>query len=118
MSERANIDAESVVQVQIAHDDRPALTQIIDTLVQEHLIACGQLIGPIQSTFVWDGALRHEQEWLALLKTSRRRTHELCERIAELHSYEVPELLVFDVNTGHLPYLQWVCAQTTFSDDG
>jgi periplasmic divalent cation tolerance protein len=101
-----------VVQVQVAHDDRAALQQIIDALVAERLIACGQLLGPIDSTFCWDGAVQHAQEWLALLKTGGERVPQLLARIAELHSYEVPEVLVLDVSDGHQPYLHWVTQRT------
>jgi periplasmic divalent cation tolerance protein len=102
----------AVVQVQVVHDDRAALNEIIETLIAEQLIACGQLLGPLESVFFWDGAVRREQEWLALLKTSGERVRELLARVAELHSYEVPELLVLDVQDGHEPYLRWVRERT------
>ncbi len=33
-------------------------------------------------------------------------------RVAELHPYEVPEIIVTRVVGGHEPYLQWVLEQT------
>jgi uncharacterized protein involved in tolerance to divalent cations len=44
-----------VVQIQIAHPDRDALDDMIRELLNEGLIACGQLVGPIGSTFTWEG---------------------------------------------------------------
>jgi periplasmic divalent cation tolerance protein len=102
-----------VVQVQVVHDDRAALEKMIGDLVTEKLIACGQVMGPINSTFFWEGAIQKEEEWLALLKTSRHRVDQLVARLAEMHSYEVPEILVLEIKTGHIPYLDWVFEQTS-----
>lgn len=99
------------MQVQVAHDDRAALGAMIDTLVQERLVACGQVVGPIESTYRWEGEVRHEQEWLALLKTAATSARRLVARVAELHSYETPQIIVVEIAGGHGPYLQWVAEQ-------
>jgi periplasmic divalent cation tolerance protein len=108
----ATSDSERVVQVQVAHDDREALNAMIAELVDERLIACGQLVGPISSTFVWEGSVQNAREWLALLKTSERALDRLVARVAEMHSYDVPEILVIEVAGGYAPYLQWVAERT------
>ncbi len=99
---------ESVVQVQVVDEDRTALQRMVDDLVNARLIACGQVLGPIDSTFFWDGAVQKEQEWLALLKTTRAAVDDLVSRLADAHSYDVPEILVLDVVAGFKPYLDWV----------
>jgi periplasmic divalent cation tolerance protein len=103
---------EQICQLQVSHSDREALQAIVDALVAERLIACGQLLGPMTSTFRWEGALQHEQEWLALLKTSQERVERVLARVAELHSYEVPEILVTRGILGHEPYINWVLQET------
>jgi periplasmic divalent cation tolerance protein len=112
-SEDNRMDSERVVQVQVAHDDKEALNAMIAVLVDERLIACGQLVGPISSTFVWEGSTQSTQEWLALLKTSERALDRLVARVAEMHSYDVPEILVIEVAGGYEPYLKWVSERTT-----
>jgi periplasmic divalent cation tolerance protein len=102
-----------VVQIQIAHSDREALEGMIRELVDEGLIACGQLVGPIGSTFTWEGSVQSADEWLALLKTSKPAVEDLVARIAEAHSYDVPEILVTEIADGYGPYLDWVVEQTT-----
>ena len=101
-----------VVQIQVAHPDREALDGMIGELVEEGLIACGQMIGPIRSTFSWEGSVQTANEWLALLKTSAGAVDNVVARLAEMHSYEVPEILVTDIAGGHVPYLDWVVEQT------
>jgi periplasmic divalent cation tolerance protein len=104
--------SEKIVQVQVVHDDRAALDGIIDNLIDERLIACGQIMGPITSTFFWDDAVQKEEEWLALLKTTTDTLDDLVTRLAELHSYEVPEILVLEIAAGYVPYLDWVAERT------
>jgi len=103
---------EQIVQVQVVGDDRAALQAMVDDLVAGRLIACGQILGPIDSTFFWEDGVQKEQEWLALLKTSRTATDSVIARLAEIHSYDVPEILVVDVETGFRPYLDWVRERT------
>jgi len=105
------MSAPRVVQIQVAHDDRLTLGAMLDTLLEERLIACGQILGPIESAFRWEGAVRHEREWLGLMKTGTDARERLIARIVELHSYDVPEILVIEIAGGHAPYLQWVAEQ-------
>jgi len=102
-----------VCQVQVVHSDRAALEAILEDLLERRLIACGQLLGPIESSYRWQGGLEREQEWLALLKTSEAASGRVLERVRELHSYEVPEVLVTAIQAGHEPYLSWVIEESS-----
>jgi len=104
--------ADGICQLQVSHSDRDELQAIVDALVAERLVACGQVLGPMRSTFRWEGSMQHEQEWLALLKTSEPLVDRALARTSEMHSYEVPEILVTRVIGGHRPYLQWVLEET------
>lgn len=101
-----------ICRIEVAHSDREALQAIVDDLLERRLIACGQLLGPVMSSYTWRGERRREQEWLALLKTARARAREVCERVRELHSYEVPEVLVVELAEGDGDYVGWVLEQT------
>lgn len=102
----------SVVQVQLAHDDPEALQRLVTAAVDRRLAACGQVLGPMTSTFRWDGEIQHAQEWLALLKTAAHRVDALVAFLAAEHGYELPEVLVTDVVAGLGGYLDWVAAET------
>jgi periplasmic divalent cation tolerance protein len=43
-----------------------------------------------------------------LIKTGADQLAALEERLRELHSYETPEFLVLGVESGSLPYLEWL----------
>ncbi len=101
-----------ICQIQVAHSDREALQAIVDDLLDRRLVACGQLVGPITSSYSWQGERRREQEWLALLKTASARAVAVRERVRELHSYEVPEVLVAELADADPDYARWVLEAT------
>ena len=78
------------------------------SLVEERLAACANVVGGITSIFWWDDAVQREGEVLVILKTTAGGVGALGRRLAELHPYEVPELIAFPIQAGHAPYLDWV----------
>lgn len=81
------------VQVTTTLPDRPAADHLAATLVAERLAACAQVSGPLQSTYRWQGAVETAAEWYCHLKTTGPRVPALVARIAELHPYDVPEVV-------------------------
>lgn len=80
------------------------------TLVEERLAACATLIPAVESIYHWEGQLETSTEALLLLKTDSDQLAALEARLHELHSYQVPEFLVLDVESGSRLYLEWLHA--------
>ncbi len=93
-------------------DSREEADRIARALVQERLAACVQVVGPVASTYWWEDVVQTEQEWLLLVKTTQARLEAVKAAVAALHSYDVPEVLVFAVADGSRGYLDWVRAET------
>jgi periplasmic divalent cation tolerance protein len=55
----------------------------------------------------WQGEISRDEEHLLLIKTTRERSAALERRVRELHSYEVPEVIVLPIESGSEPYLSW-----------
>lgn len=83
---------------------------IARALVERKLAACVNISGPISSVYRWEGAVEDAEEFLLLIKTTRRAFERLREAIAELHSYELPECIALPVEAGSEPYLRWIDA--------
>jgi periplasmic divalent cation tolerance protein len=84
--------------------------QIGRALVAEHLAACIQLIPGTQSIYHWKGGIEESLETLLLIKTGPDKLEELQQRLNELHSYEIPEFLVIEVDSASPRYLDWLYA--------
>ncbi len=80
---------------------------IARSLVQERLAACVNIM-PVLSYFVWKGELAEEAEKLMIIKTAASVVEPLKSRIKELHSYQVPEIIVLPIQEGYQPYLAWI----------
>jgi periplasmic divalent cation tolerance protein len=85
-----------------------AAEALVRALIEERLVACGNIVPGLTSIYRWRGAVECEAEVLVLLKTTAAALPRLLERAPALHPYEVPELLILPVETGHPPYLKWV----------
>jgi periplasmic divalent cation tolerance protein len=99
------------IQVVTTTGSREEADKIAGALVERRLAACVQVVGPITSTYHWQGKLETSQEWLCVIKTLRSRYTPLEAAIRELHSYDVPEILAFGVVAGHRDYLDWLAAE-------
>lgn len=80
-------------------------------LVEERLAACVQVVPGVVSLYRWEGELHRDAENLMIAKTTAERVERLRARVVELHPYDVPEVLVLEVEDGHQPYLDWVRAE-------
>lgn len=85
-----------------------AAEAVVSSLVEERLAACGNVLPGAVSIYRWEGRTRRDEEAVVVLKTLRRLAPRILERAAELHPYDVPELLVHEVAAGDAAYLDWV----------
>ncbi len=102
---------EPIIVFITASSDEEAKT-ISRYLVDEKLVACCNLISPIQSLFFWDGKVCNEQEVLLIAKTKRSRFARLVQDVKKLHSYDVPEIIALPIIEGSDDYLQWINDET------
>ena len=103
-------DAVVVLTTLASEDDAAALVR---ALLDRRLVACGTLLPGARSLYRWRGALEDTRETVLLLKTVRGRVPALEQAFAELHPYEVPELLALPAAAGLAPYLAWLAAEAT-----
>jgi periplasmic divalent cation tolerance protein len=82
--------------------------KIAHLLVKRRLAACVNILPRVQSIYRWKGEIESAQEWLLLIKTRADKFPAVRDAIGELHSYEVPECIVLEIEDGSLPYLQWL----------
>ncbi len=89
--------------------------KVANAIVGQRLASCVQIIGPITSTYWWQGAMETAEEWLCLIKTRQDLYERVEQAIRENHPYDEPEILALPVLAGSKSYLQWIVSETTHS---
>lgn len=73
--------------------------------------ACCVNILPIQrSVYRWQGEICEDSEFMLLVKTLEEEYEKVEAAIQELHSYELPEILAFNIGRGEEGFLHWITA--------
>jgi periplasmic divalent cation tolerance protein len=85
--------------------------------VSAHLAACGQVEGPLSSTYRWQGTVETSTEWRVVFKTAADRYPELERFIRGRHSYDVPEIVASPLVAGSTEYLDWLWQETRGADE-
>ena len=83
------------------------------TLVEERLIACGNVLPGVRSVYRWDGAVTEDAEAVLICKTTADRADAAVARLAELHPYDVPAVTRFDAAGGSAAFLGWVAEEVS-----
>ena len=109
--------ADAYVQVTTTTDARQEAAEIAKVAVGERLAACAQLVGPIASTYWWEGEIESAEEWIVVFKTTAERFDELAELIIDQHSYDTPEIIALPIVAGSSDYLAWVSEQTEEAEE-
>lgn len=101
------------IQITTTVDSREAAARIAGTLVERRLAACVQVLGPVTSTYWWEGKVESAEEWLCLIKT-RSDAYEAVEAaIRTDHPYDVPEILATPIIAGHSHYIDWLLREVS-----
>lgn len=88
--------------------EAPALAR---RLVTEELAACVNIIPGVTSIYRWEGEICEDEEATLLIKTTPQGYEKLAEKLAEYHSYDVPEIIALDSADVALSYAEWVHEQ-------
>jgi periplasmic divalent cation tolerance protein len=103
--------AEDVCQVTTTVDSVDAAGALAHSAVDARLAACAQVLGPVASTYRWQGAVEQSTEWMVVFKSTVERYPALEEHLRSTHPYEVPEIVRTPVG-GSAAYLGWVRTST------
>lgn len=82
--------------------------RIAHALVEQRLAACVNIVPRIQSIYRWQGKAEQGEEYLLLIKSSLALQEKVRAAVRSLHSYEVPEFVVFRIESGSEEYLKWM----------
>jgi periplasmic divalent cation tolerance protein len=91
--------------------DAAEAERIAETVLAEQLAACVNILAPSTSIYRWQGKIERGSEVPALFKTTAIRARRLRDRIAALHSYDLPVIETWDAHASPA-VCDWVTAET------
>ncbi len=100
-----------VLVVLCTFPDPEQARQIGTVLVERQLAACVNLLPAVESIYRWQGKVETGAETLAIIKTTVGVYRKLETVLAELHPYEVPEIIALAPQEIFEPYRAWLVEQ-------
>jgi periplasmic divalent cation tolerance protein len=105
-------------QVTVTCGSEDEAGRIAGLLLDAHLAACVQVVGPVTSRYWWEGAVETATEWLCLAKTRAALVDDIVTAVRGAHSYDVPEIVATPITGGSADYLAWVASSTGGGAEG
>jgi periplasmic divalent cation tolerance protein len=93
--------------IYITAGDMAEARKIGRILIEERLAACVNIF-PITSIFRWKGKIDESGEFGIFVKTKSEKVKAIETKVKEIHSYEVPCVISFNINDGSADYLEWI----------
>ena len=95
--------------------DEKSAERAAETLLEDRLIACANVLGPVRSVFRWRGETCREREVAVLFKTAEAQAETVRDRLLHLHPYDEPAIVQLAVSpAGTSPaFAAWVAAESS-----
>jgi len=95
-----------LISVYITFKNEDEAEKICKVLLDQKLIACANLY-PIKSMYWWEGEIENSSEFASVIKSHFGKWEAIQRIIEELHSYEVPCIVMKKIETNEA-YGDWI----------
>jgi periplasmic divalent cation tolerance protein len=103
---------DEIADVSVTADSADWLAELTHALVEDRLVACGNIVPQIRSIYRWKGAIDDDREAMVVLHTRASLVPELIERVRRDHPYDMPQVLAVPVTEANPAYRAWIVAET------
>jgi periplasmic divalent cation tolerance protein len=86
--------------------------KIAHMILEEKLAACVNIFPEIESIYRWKNRIETDTETALFIKTVDEKVSNTIQRIKELHSYDVPEIIVVPLVDGLKDYFDFLKQET------
>jgi periplasmic divalent cation tolerance protein len=90
--------------------DSETAERIAEALLDEAMVACANIVGPMVSLFIWKGERGRGEEVGLLLKTNAAMLDAAIARLRELHPYDEPAILGWRCDAAAPGTAAWLAA--------
>jgi len=81
---------------------------ISEELLKFKFVACINIVPLVKSKYWWEGEIQTDNESLLIIKTLDNVIDKLISKLKEIHPYQVPEIISFEIKEGNKNYLDWM----------
>ena len=81
---------------------------LVEKLLEERLIGCANVIPGVRSHYWWEGQICRDEEVLLFMETDAATAPAASRRLRELHSYDVPKILIVEPSDSDPDYRAWL----------
>lgn len=85
--------------------------KIATILLEQNLIGCAQIDGPIESIYRWENSIETSKEYRLSVKSTTALAPEIIATIEEHHPYDVPEIIGNSLDYCSSGYRNWLVGE-------
>lgn len=104
-----------MVLIKTATDSEENAKRIVKALIEPKLCACCQVY-QVDSTYWWEGEIVNQKEWVVEARTNTNMLNSVFEKIMEIHTYELPEILAIAV-AAEDQYTTWAKEKDQYNNE-
>ncbi|MHA1167217.1 MAG: divalent-cation tolerance protein CutA [Candidatus Hodarchaeales archaeon] len=82
--------------------------RIAKVLVEGKAVACANIIKNVTSIYRWENELQEDDEVILLAKSLVSKKEEIARIISEKHSYDLPAIVFYKLDSANSEYLDWI----------
>jgi periplasmic divalent cation tolerance protein len=101
-----------IVDVSITGPDAGWLAAHTRRLLEDRLVACGNIFPAVRSLYRWRGEIEDDAEAYVVLHTTGEHVAAIIERTNAEHPYETVQILATEIVDADPAYRQWVIDET------
>ena len=90
--------------------DEDQANELARELVMRRQAACVNMLSSMKSVYRWKGKICRDSEYLLIIKTEASEFEQVADTIREIHRYDLPEILAFEITKGDPDFLAWIHA--------
>lgn len=102
----------TLVSISITGPSPDWLAEHTRRLVEQRLVACGNIVPSVRSIYRWEDAVEDDVEAYVVLHTRSENVQAVIDRTNADHPYDTVQILATVVHAADPDYEQWVLAST------
>lgn len=98
----------SILFLYVTFPNKAFAKKIAKVLLQRKLIACANILSPMESLYHWQGKIMSSKECVAIFKTNTAKQQKLEKFLLEKHPYDTPCVATFGLRAMNKSYEMWL----------